>query len=355
MMSPFLQFNSAHPKHTCTLATANDNNAWNDFISSQPKANLGHLFEWKEVFERAYKKKCYYLSVVGQDRWEGVLPLVHMKSPLGGNRLVSLPFLDQAGLLTATPQAAETLWGVVKELINTSGAKGIDLRELAPEEAAAPERVTLVLPLPSSVETLWKSFSPKVRNQIRKAEKEGLRTELVERDRLVDFYVIFSHNMKDLGSPVHSLGFFEAIMEVFGPKARLFMTFDSNDRPVGGAIAIRFRQTVTVPWASSLREVFSLCPNHSLYWQILQYTIESEAELFDFGRSYKGSGTYQFKKQWGAGPQALLWTSFDAKGNSVPLKQFKPNEHSKVIWLWKHLPISAANWLGPLLRRQISN
>jgi FemAB-related protein (PEP-CTERM system-associated) len=342
----------------CCLAADGEGASWDAFVRSLPAGGLGHAHAWKQVVERGYGKQAYYLAAKEDGRWVGVLPLVRMKGPLTGNRLVSLPFLDAAGLLAATPQAAAALRAEAFSLAGRLGARGVELRSRAAAMdagAAAASRATLVLPLPGGAEALWGSFSPKVRNQIRKAEKAGLRTEAAPRERLVDFYRVFAHNMRDLGSPVHSLRFLEAVFDAFAAAAKLYLTVSSSQKVVGGAIAIEAGDTVTVPWASSLREAFPSCPNHSLYWKVLGDTAQAGARRFDFGRSHVDSGTYRFKVQWGAQPLPLAWESFDAGGAPLPGAAFKPAEHTGLTRAWSLLPLWLANAIGPLVRRQLSN
>jgi serine/alanine adding enzyme len=339
---------------TCRLAGSADGPSWNGFVRSRPEANLGHLWEWKGVIEAAYRRRGYYLVALQGEQWAGALPLIHMRGPLSGNRLVSVPFLDQAGILAATPEASRALWRGAIELATSLGAGGIELRAAAPPGASNSDRTTLVLRLPGNADLLWKSFKPKVRNQVRKAEKEGLRTVVAGSERLAEFYAVFARNMRDLGSPVHSRRFIEAVGEAFGASAKLYLTL-AGDKVLGGGISLRFQQAVTVPWASSLREAFHLCPNHSLYWQVLRDAVAEGATLFDFGRSYLDSGTYRFKVQWGAEPLPLHWASFDGGGNEAPARHYRPSEHQRLTRLWSLLPLPIANWLGPIVRRQLSN
>jgi FemAB-related protein (PEP-CTERM system-associated) len=342
---------------TCAPATDADADEWNRFVASQPGANLGLLYEWRHVIAGPCRRKTHYLLAREGGQCAGILPLANMTGALGGRRLVSLPYLDQGGLLATSAEAAASLWNAATELATRLGSRGIDLRSAAVAGGSSSNcgRATLVLPLPPRPEDLWKSFSPKVRNQIRKSEKEGLKSEAAGPEALARFYEVFAQNMRDLGSPVHGLPFLEAVLSVFPEKARLYVTRDASDRVVGGAISIAFRDTITVPWASSLREVFHACPNHSLYWRILSDAAASGAARFDFGRSHEGSGTYRFKTQWGAEPCALAWSSFDARGIRQPVKVLKPSEHGAVTWAWQHLPVWIANKVGPVLRRQLAN
>ncbi len=337
------------------LLTLDEGDAWDRFITDQPGANLGHLFGWRNVVEKVYRKKTFYLGAFDRERITGVLPLTHMTGPMTGNRFVSMPYLDQSGLLATTEESSAALWSKALELAQARGAKGIDLRCLAPPEAREADRATLVLPLSTTSEALWKAFSPKVRNQVRKSEKEGLKTGLADSTQLNEFYRVFATNMRDLGSPVHSRAFLEAVFSTFGSRAKLYLTRSSAGQVVGGAVALEFRGIVTVPWASSLREVFSACPNHSLYWRILSEAADGGSNSFDFGRSHVSSGTYKFKVQWGAEPKPLLWSSFDPNGVLVPQNIYKPSDHGALIWIWSRLPVSVATWLGPTVRKQLSN
>lgn len=328
---------------------------WNGFVASRPQANLGHLFEWGDVFASAYGKRSHYLAVLDGDAWAGVLPLVHMAGPIGGNRLVSLPFLDQAGVLADTREIASLLLERALQLARELGAQGVDLRAPPRRSGALEERATLEIALPPDVDGLWTSIPGKVRNQIRKARSSGLETFSAGRERFGDCYRIFASRMRDLGSPVHSRAFFESIFDALKDRTGLYLTRDARGAIVGGAVAIRTGRAVTVPWAASLRDAFPLCPNHSLYWKILEDSVSAKAGVFDFGRSHVGSGAFRFKTQWGAEPKLLQWVSYDADGRRVRPPELRPGEYSAITRLWSRLPLGIASALGPMLRRYLSN
>jgi len=328
---------------------------WNAYVDSHPQAQLGHRFEWRNVFEGAYRKRCPYLVATRDGSWVGVLPLVRMRGFLSSRQLVSLPFLDHAGVLADSDEVAGVLTQTAIDLSRSMGARGVELRRLAPEGVGGDSRAAMILDLPDSDEELWKSFKPKVRNQVRNAEKKhGLVTRIGTKEDRTEFYRVFCRNMRDLGSPVHARSFLEGVLDEFGDAARLWVTASSEGRIVGGAIAIQAQDMITVPWASSLREFFSQCPNHSLYWEILKDAASSEAKRFDFGRSWIGAGTYRFKKQWGAKPHALSWASFDTSGRPEAAQAYRPTDHETIVKIWSRLPLPVANVLGPIIRQQLS-
>jgi hypothetical protein len=123
---------------------------------------------------------------------------------------------------------------------------------------------------------------------------------------------------------------------------------------IGGAIYLCFKGRLMVPWVSSLRSHFQYYPNNLLYWDALKLAIDKGCTLFDFGRSSVGSGTYKFKKMWGAVEEQLFWQlkSFgggDSAGPSSESPKFKMATN-----LWKRLPVGLTRFLGPKVRKYIT-
>jgi FemAB-related protein (PEP-CTERM system-associated) len=336
---------------------------WNEFAEAHSEARLGHAAAWASVFSTAYGLESRYLGARNEaGALQGILPLVLFKSrPIGRRRLISLPYLDGAGVLASDPETADALLRHALTLVTSHGFDGLDLRSSStsrsePEERNEPDRVNLVLPLQKDVEAQWTAFRAKVRNQTRKAERAGLELAVAdEADLLGAFYEPFRVNMRDLGSPVHSAAFFRSASHHFGNRLRLIATQKAN-RSVGGLVAIRFGHRVSVPWASTLRSERKNCPNNQIYWEAIKWAIETGATEFDFGRSPREGGTYRFKKGWGAVEEPLDWRRFDSKGAILPPSVHEPSPLlDGLSRLWTRLPVPIASWLGARIRGYFSN
>jgi len=233
-----------------------------------------------------------------------------------------------------------------------------------PRDAAAADRdpaekqarVDLVLVLESDEDAQWQALRAKVRNQTRKAEREGLRIAARDdADLLADFYGPFCRNMRDLGSPVHAQRFFSAAADAFGDRLRVIVS-RLGKRSVGGLVAIDFAGAVSVPWASTLREERQRCPNNQIYWEALRWAIERGAREFDFGRSPIDGGTYRFKLGWGAVERPLAWRRLSAAGDPLAAKAAGDSALlQRLSAVWSRLPVSLTAWLGPHLRGRISS
>ena len=69
--------------------------AWDAFVESAHDATSYHRFGWKGVISKSFGHQCHYLAAVDeQGELRGVLPLVHMRSNVFGNFMVSVPFVN---------------------------------------------------------------------------------------------------------------------------------------------------------------------------------------------------------------------------------------------------------------------
>jgi serine/alanine adding enzyme len=341
-----------------TICGPEEREAWNSYVESSPTASMAHQFLWHSIINRAYgHRPLYLLAAHSAGRVCGILPLFLVKSRMFGNTLASMPFLDYGGICADDETIAGLLLEHAQYLMHEYGADRVELRQLEPLAqvgTARLDKISLILDLSSGAEAVWQSLPAKVRNQVRKAEKSGLSTSVGGAEFLDEFYAVFAVNMRDLGSPVHHRSFFANMFAEFGTQARVALVHDGQ-RAVGGLICLFFKDTAVVPWASSLRQYFSKCPNNVLYWEILRYSSARGFKWFDFGRSSVGSGTYNFKRQWGAKPIQLYWQTLSKNGERRTA--FSPDnpKYRMILQIWKHLPLSLTTHLGPHIRKYLTN
>jgi FemAB-related protein (PEP-CTERM system-associated) len=211
---------------------------------------------------------------------------------------------------------------------------------------------TMLLALRETSDAMWNGLDRKVRNQIRKAEKSGLTVVTGRAELLDDFYTVFARNMRDLGTPVYGRELFAEMVRACPDGVRIHAV-RLNGATIAAAISYRFRDVVEVPSASSLREHRALCPNHMLYWHIIQTSIGEGVRTLDFGRSTPGDGTYHFKEQWGAVPEQLEWEYVLAPGRKLPTADRHDSQFNLFIAAWKRLPVGVATMIGPRLVRVV--
>lgn len=345
----------AHALPRTVVSIAVEEADWDAYVLRHPAATLDHLWKWRQIFADVFGHDCVYLAASRDATIVGVLPLVRFRSCLFGRSVVSVPFLNYGGVLADDDQAAEALLHEAEVVSRRFGARHLELRHSARHFPSLPVRqhkLALKRSLPETGDALWEGLNRKVRNQVRKAQKAGLTSASGGVELVPEFYPVFARNMRDLGTPVYSSRLFERTLTLFPDRARVFVVRQGT-RALAVAIAIRFRDTIIVPWASSLREFRQLCPNMLLYWTMLENAASTGARVFDFGRSSPDAGTHSFKLQWDAEATPLHWEYVLMTGSELPDQGPSNPKFATVVQAWTYLPLWLANAVGPLIVRSI--
>ena len=336
-------------------ASETDAGRWNALVEDHPARCVYQRFEWGALFRRAHGSKPVFLLATRGREAVGVLPIVELDTVLFGRIWSSMPYFGHGGMLALDELVAAELAHEAARLAERRKARFVELRHLEEHDIGWHERrdkVNMVLALPSSVEALFSSFKAKLRSQIRRPEKAGHRVLLGRHELLHPFWLVYSENMRDLGSPCHSERLFGAVLETFGKRSRVAVVFD-GDRPVAGGLVVGDDRTLEVPCASSLRSHASTSPNMMLYWALLRMACEEGYERFDFGRSTPGEGTYRFKAQWGARPEPLVYHTWVPAGAEPPSLRPTSGKFRRAVEAWKKLPVPLARLAGPAIVRGI--
>ena len=338
-----------------TVSDQIDATEWDQYVESHPEGSIDHLWRWRDVFSRVFDHESTYLVARREGAVAGLLPLVHFRSRLFGRFLVSVPFLNYGGVLASDVAAGDALIAEAHQLARRSGASHIELRHTSRQFASLPcraHKLKLTRPLPSTPEALWSAVDRKVRNQVRKAQKDGLTAQTGHSELISDFYTVFSRNMRDLGTPVYPKSLFVETARLFSHDLYTYVV-RLGRVPVAAAIALRFKDIIIVPWASSLREYRQHCPNMLLYWTMLENASQLGVRTFDFGRSTRDAGTHHFKLQWGATETPLHWEYLLLTKSAVPEHGPSNAKFAAAISVWQRLPLWVTETFGPAIVRNI--
>lgn len=328
---------------------------WDGFVGDAADGTVMHRSAWSRILREAYGIKTFSLAAHEGDALRGVLPLAHVRGLVGGGSLVSMPFMDYGGACSnGHDKAAHAL---VEAALEISGRLGVPLvlRQVQESELELPcskEKVTMLIDLGTSDSALWARLPSERRNRVKKGQRCGLTTSFHGPEALDDFYGVFAENMRDLGSPVHSRGFFRAVLAHLPDATRIVVVRDDG-RPIGAGLMLLHGGMISMPWVSSLRRYFPRCPNQVLYWEVMRFGISEGFRTFDLGRSSWNSGTFEAKRQWGASPLQLHWHY--APADAPPPVGEETKRLAWAVQLWQRLPLPVANAIGPVVRRTIPN
>jgi hypothetical protein len=80
---------------------------------------------------------------------------------------------------------------------------------------------------------------------------------------------------------------------------------------------------------------------------------ERGCRIFDYGRSKRETGSYDFKKNWGFEPTPLQYEYDLIKTRTIPQNNPANPKYRALISCWRFLPLPLANALGPLIVRSL--
>ena len=333
---------------------------WNDYVKAHPNKTPHHRSEYLIIINKAFDHHCFgYVAQDKNGKIMGVLPIVQTQSYLFGNYATSIPFFNYGGILASSDEAEQSLMQAIKTFAIQNKLSSFQLRQtneiVDAQLNVGKDKSGMLLTLPQEMKQIGEGNAKKrakLRSQaqlaVRKSDEMSVSVRQLfgHRDLLNDYYEVFAHHMRDLGTPVYPKSFLETILDVLGSKATLTVVYWGG-KPVSCGFLIRCGDYMEIPWASTLREVNPFSVNTHMYWNILSYALSSGVKTFDFGRSSIGSGTYKFKKQWGAEPKQCYWHTWAPKGKDAP--DLSPNnvKFNLAIKVWQRLPVWLTKIIGP--------
>lgn len=327
---------------------------WDAFVLHAQTASLYHLSDWPALVREVFGHRALYVEARDTaGSLVGVLPVVRQRSWLLGNFATSIAFFNYGGALAADPDVARQMMVCAAEAAEELGCRYLEFRDTQSrlgDWVSRTDKITLQLELPATVDSLSKRLGSKLRSQVKRAAREGVRCRTGTAALLDDFYAVFAENMRDLGTPVYPKRFFEAILGRFERFCQL-VVIDSHGEPAAAAFLVFWRGRAEVPWAACRAPAKPLGLNMRLYWELLSFSIGRGCTAFDFGRSTVDSGTYRFKRQWGAEPVPLYWYRWERResGRKTVMGGERGKAMQLATTLWQHLPLSLANAIGPLI------
>lgn len=326
------------------------------FLSQHGISAAHHPIRMLSALGQGLNHKYFVILAERDDSIVGVLPLVLMTSPFFGRHLVSLPYVNWAGVIAEDDQVAVGLIDEAIRMADEYKVRFLELRQEQPvehPELTPPQsnKVQMRVELTDDEQDAWKMIRSSVRSQVRKGNKQGFRIEFGGEELLESFYQVFSTNMRDLGTPVFGKQLFREILTQLPDEAELCVTF-LDDLPIACCLVWHTGAITEVPSASALHSHRSTAVNTWMYWQVMRRAIERRMKVFDFGRSTLDSPTFDFKRKWGAEPQQAAWQYYVRRGNPTDMRP-DGGRFGLAIHAWQRLPVWFTRLIGPTIVRGI--
>lgn len=336
-----------------SLAVEQDRAQWNAFVHAHPEGTFFHLFDWRTVLGQALGHKTHYLWAVQQGVVVGVLPLAEVRSALFGHSLISTPFCVYGGILASTPEAHAALERAACDIARRLQVDYLEMRNRSPRHPGWPTKdlyVTFRRPIDPDPEKNMAAIPRKQRAMVRKGIQRELHAEI---DPGVEqLYRIYSESVRNLGTPVFSKGYLTLLTQVFAEQCEVLTVVHAGNA-IASVLNFYFRDEVLPYYGGSTAAARSLAANDFMYWQVMERAREKGARTFDFGRSKRGTGAYEFKTHWGFQPEPLHYEYFLVKAREMPNLSPTNARYARMIDLWRRLPVPVTQLIGPPIARYL--
>jgi FemAB-related protein (PEP-CTERM system-associated) len=332
---------------------AGDDAAWDAFVRAREDGTFFHLAQWRLVLDRAFGHATHYLLAERGGAICGVLPLAELRSRLFGHALVSTPFCVYGGVVASDAAAHEALTEHACGLARSLGVDHLEMRNRRrrnPDWPCKDLYVTFRRPISPDAEENMRAIPRKQRAMVRKGGKEGLRVEL--HGDVARHYATYSESLRNLGTPVFSRRYLEVLKDIFGDDFEILAVMH-GDKPIASCLSFYFRDEVLPYYGGGTQTARELAGNDFMYWEVMERARQRGSRLFDFGRSKRGTGSYDFKRYWGFEPEQLYYEYHLVGGKAVPdLSPVNPR-YERLISAWRRLPLWASRLAGPPLAKYL--
>jgi FemAB-related protein (PEP-CTERM system-associated) len=332
---------------------SSDAKRWDDYVLGSTDGTFFHLSGWQSVIRDTLRKPTYYLYCECGSEVVGVLPLVHMKSILFGNALISMPFLVYGGPVADSAEIADCLVGRAREIAGELGVDYLEFRNRRhSDRGVAVNKIyaTFRKPLHPDPERNLKEIPRRQRAMIRKGMKAGLTAE--RDDDTNRLHAALLECKRNLGTPFFSNRYLRSIKSTFADDAEI-LTVTRNGETVCSVMSFRFRDEI-LPYYGGGGTLARACQgNDFMYWAVMEKACVDGVAMFDYGRSRIDTGAYRFKKHWGFEPEPLSYEYFPVRSKEIPELNPGNPKYQLMIKAWKRLPLGLASVMGPPIARRL--
>ncbi|HRR06379.1 MAG TPA: GNAT family N-acetyltransferase [Victivallales bacterium] len=284
-----------------------DKKAWSEFVANHPAGNIFQTPEYFYFCNSVPNCTAICIFYLIDDRIEGLL-IGEIQRNFSG----LLGFLTSRAIVRGGPVVRDNqkeIFNILLETFNSLiGRKVIFSQfrnlinlnfwdnEFVKLGYRYEDHLDIHIDLTVNENNLWLNINSTRRKQIRRSEKRGVKTRLIEEfnANIVSIcYKILKETYSRAGLPLPGELYFVKAMEVLGSKQylKLFVA-ELSSQIIGFRMVLCYRGVIYDWYAASIRKHFDKYPNDILPWSIIRWGKANKYTLFDFGGAGKPDKPY---------------------------------------------------------------
>jgi len=334
-----------------------DPELWDGFVYSHCQGSSFHLMAWQQMIRETFGHQPQHVVAKNSEgRITGVLPLFLVRSRIFGRLLVSTPQAAYGGILAESEAVSQTIFQRAVEIAKDLNVQFLELRNfrnaLLDDSLLQKDLyVTFRTELKQDPEANMLAIPRKTRAEVR----EGIRNELEFRVDAIgpaEFFSVYSQSVRDLGTPVFPRQLFINGLRQFGSDCKIF-SVHWKGKLVSAVWTLFYKDEVVPYFGGSIREYNRLAVNNFMYWMLMKYGCEHGYKIFDFGRSKKGTGSFDFKKRWGMTMTDIKYQYTLVRQRTLPDTSPLNPKFALGIQVWRRLPLPVTQMIGPVISKHL--
>lgn len=329
-----------------------DISAWDAYVQNHVGGTVFHSTAWLDILQAAYPGPYHHIAVIENGTIRGLVSIYGVRGLSGKKSLYSLPYTAYGGILSDSPDISLMLHDHCQQIARDENAGMVHLRNTVPSGLDLPTtdlNVQFCKALPQSEEACMESIPRKSRATVRKSILNHGLTYVVNTDWELLWH-LSAVNLKKLGTPAFPKHFYRIIMERMGDKADiLFVKYKGI--AVCGVMTFYFKDVCNPYFSGALGEFNFTGANNYMYYALMCHGLKKQCKEFDFGKSRRGSGSFDFKKNMGFEPRTLPFQYIFNTRHELP--SFNPSNPKLALFLkvWAKQPLWTSKIAGPILNR----
>jgi len=329
--------------------------AWRDLVRRDPRATAFHTPEWMDALRRTYGFAPIVYATRG-DELHGAIPFCLIASWLTGRRLVSLPFSDHCEPLV---EDHSQLAAILDDVAFDARMNEWRYVQLRPRSVGGTvdgferdeSNYLYAIDLQPQLDLLFRGIKRDNREDIRKADRRGLKCVVGRDDALVrGYFRLHAMTRSTQGVPPQPYAWFQNLARCLGEMLEVHLLLQ-DDVPIAGLVAISFRDQLMVKYTASdpVRDRQGM--GKSLLWKTIVRAKERGATTLDWGRCEpEHHGLAQFKERFGAVRTDLIYL----RNPPAPADRHRPSWAARAAkYVVPRMPVTVLTAAGRVAYRHV--
>jgi hypothetical protein len=283
---------------------------WDNLVLASPHGLLFHLTDWLKIVSETQRLSLVRLGIFEGEHLIGVFPLFLKR--FGPLHVAGSPFVVEDTPYMGPVVADERLSEVMRLFVDYMKTERINYarvifrydrsRALFQEQGyECVDNLTHVVDLRQDQVQLWKRLKPSCKGKIRKAERAGVKTEIIRDDRYLDAYfkLVIDLYARQGRIPPSPKDFFQDIWNRFGSKGDLvWVVATYKGALVAASLLAVWRGGVYYLDGACNKENVGLGINNAVQWAAIQWAKAEGCSSYDFVGSNLPR-LFEFKSSFG--------------------------------------------------------